>query len=464
MEVVVSALLNRETGSLPDFSKFDLRCDKRRIARSLIRQLSVEDLEKLFDLKFDFHFPCICDVIDNNPENLKKYDFFESRGVRMEMEDCCRSTYTSNSVNLEILNFFAEKRIPVDWNVIFIRKCTYGFWKDAEFCLGQDVNINATDVEYATALMHAAQNGRVEIVKNLLDLGADPTITKPNGRDALFYAGTCYAIRNIILEYIRKYQDWNEKEKSTIDRFWQSIIADCDDSTFEKFLKLELPIFDKELLVLEACQKGKLERLRYFREKGAEFDFSRKFKGYVKTNPLTMAVLHREVDVVKFLFEECYSKSEAKAAETMSTLFRNGRTAGLDKDIFEYFMETKFDVNHIDELTGKPFLNYAARLDDSRIMEKLLTKENFNINIQDKEGMTPLMESVRRSNFYTVKLLLKAGADPSLLNHKGKSAYDYATTSSIKKLLRPKSDDYHIIKDDTGSKYVVIGAKAIKLE
>jgi len=56
----------------------------------------------------------------------------------------------------------------------------------------------------------------------------------------------------------------------------------------------------------------------------------------------------------------------------------------------------------------------------------LLLEENAYIDAASPNGSTPLMMAARYGTPEAVKLLLEAGADPSLVNSLGLSALDFA--------------------------------------
>ena len=68
----------------------------------------------------------------------------------------------------------------------------------------------------------------------------------------------------------------------------------------------------------------------------------------------------------------------------------------------------------------------AAETSDVAAMRRILSKQNINVNVQDKYGVTPLMYSVLNKNIYTLELLLKNKANPNIKNDSGKTALIYA--------------------------------------
>lgn len=55
-----------------------------------------------------------------------------------------------------------------------------------------------------------------------------------------------------------------------------------------------------------------------------------------------------------------------------------------------------------------------------------LVARGINPNVKDKDGWTPLIHAVRGDHVEIVRLLLGAGADPSLETKEGSTAIDWA--------------------------------------
>jgi uncharacterized protein len=83
------------------------------------------------------------------------------------------------------------------------------------------------------------------------------------------------------------------------------------------------------------------------------------------------------------------------------------------------------DVNK----TGWTPLHYAATGGHLEIMQ-LLLDQNAYIDAESPNGTTPLMMAAQYSSAAAVKLLLDAGADPTLKNQLGLSAIDFANRVS----------------------------------
>lgn len=79
-----------------------------------------------------------------------------------------------------------------------------------------------------------------------------------------------------------------------------------------------------------------------------------------------------------------------------------------------------------------PLFGYGTR--DEKIL-KLLLERGVDINAQDAEGDTVLMETVSFGENNWTKILLKYGANPTIKNKSGLTAFDLAPTDEIRQIL-----------------------------
>ena len=97
-------------------------------------------------------------------------------------------------------------------------------------------------------------------------------------------------------------------------------------------------------------------------------------------------------------------------------------------------VSNRADVNAVDK-SGETPLHYSVKLKDTTILAYLL-RNNANPNIKSKDWKrTPLFRAARWNKDNHVKLLLQFGADPLILDFKGKTPLHYASHSTTKTLL-----------------------------
>lgn len=119
-----------------------------------------------------------------------------------------------------------------------------------------------------------------------------------------------------------------------------------------------------------------------------------------------------------------------------------------DNQIVEALLSAGADVNAQDSYKGDTALLLLLDASDSRrkrnvdeypvLVGTLLRVKNISVNAQNKKGETALMRAVRLGNIESVRLLLRAGANPNAADKVGDTAYVLAYENGneeIEKLL-----------------------------
>ncbi|KAJ2082737.1 Target of rapamycin complex 2 subunit avo2 [Coemansia sp. RSA 988] len=97
----------------------------------------------------------------------------------------------------------------------------------------------------------------------------------------------------------------------------------------------------------------------------------------------------------------------------------------------ERYPQTMSNVNR----DGSSAINWAAQNGLNRVIGWILD-HGGNVNQRDIEGNTPLHHASSWNQYQTVTLLLERDAHPSLKNHKGYTAIEYAYSASMDKHIR----------------------------
>jgi hypothetical protein len=125
-----------------------------------------------------------------------------------------------------------------------------------------------------------------------------------------------------------------------------------------------------------------------------------------------------------------------KAGASSNTVSTDGNTplswaAGLaGPDVLKSLIEAGARVNG-----GQLPALVVAAADGNATAAAVLIDNGANVNVSDKNGMTPLMWAAQRSQEDSARLLLQHGADPLKKSVVGKLARDYATDPNILRLL-----------------------------
>jgi len=111
----------------------------------------------------------------------------------------------------------------------------------------------------------------------------------------------------------------------------------------------------------------------------------------------------------------------------------------IDKASFDFL---KFLQMHNYDISYQSNIDNSSRILDKslsnkniKIFEWLISEHGYGVNKPDKDGNTPLHESVFRSNLNTAKLFLKKGASVSAKNKEGKTPLDRAKEFGPKEMI-----------------------------
>lgn len=107
----------------------------------------------------------------------------------------------------------------------------------------------------------------------------------------------------------------------------------------------------------------------------------------------------------------------------------------------------KIDLANNNKYNGKSIMHNIIESDlvaNKTNFIKVLLSKNIDINAEDFNGVTPLMLAAKDGKKDIVQFLLDNGADKTIADKLGFTAYDYAVDGDIKKLL----EDYTVSKDN----------------
>jgi hypothetical protein len=139
---------------------------------------------------------------------------------------------------------------------------------------------------------------------------------------------------------------------------------------------------------------------------------------------LHLAARHGRVEIMGLLIE---------AGADPAAMDKRGRTPLMSAvqsrvpDAMRYLLENGADVNARDQLEGTALVRAGGSFGNLESVQVLLSV-GADVNVQDKNGMTPLMWAARWGDAPRVQALVKAGADVGARDSKGRTALDWART------------------------------------
>ena len=261
-----------------------------------------------------------------------------------------------------------------------------GFWaaiRDGDYAKVQELlrtgaDVNATDADGTTALMHSVIESDVKMMKLLLDSGADVNAQNAMDSTALMYAAVNLEKARLLLDRGAKV---NVRSKTGATPM--SVAVTTVGSTPVLKLLAAKGAHPEDRLMTGAAQKGDLEAIRYLLSIGVS-------PGGADSASLFAAITARCDRCVRLLVEK---GAPAKG-------FR---------------------------LPGGGLLNETAKRDMPELSQFLLDR-GAPLDVRDREGFTLLMQAVLsmeppRDRDRMVAWLLAKGVDPNAKNDRGDSAY-----------------------------------------
>lgn len=149
-------------------------------------------------------------------------------------------------------------------------------------------------------------------------------------------------------------------------------------------------------------------------------------KNDVDWTPLVIACFNQDESVVKLLLDFGANPNAYYTEEEEQTVLDyaivNGYTA-----IIRLLRKAKAKAgSELYHYSGfYPNLLITAVVNDDVELVKTLIAQNYDLNVQIRNGMTPLMIAAREDYANILKILLKAGADRTLRDDRGYTARDY---------------------------------------
>lgn len=434
-EFIVFPILAAEPGKSPDFSKYNglPKCSKRNIFQYLAN-MSIDYLKMLHEKGFQFECNCICNCMDltRNEENMEsrfeKIEFI-CQSLTLQWKNCC----DFNNRHPEITELILKSSL-IPQSERFVRCCRYNRWPIAKELLDDGVNVNYVDTTHgSTALMHAAQQGHLDIVEKLLDLGADMTIRNANNnKKALDFCenpGIEYMkIRDLLRKANGTFDGRTELEVTSFEKFWNNLIKhDAELEIFKKYEDMGIPLMPKKRMIMRACEKNQLDVLKFFHEQKFDFDFEYDFKHNHLNTPLRLASRSGHLEIVQFLTDICNLRKHASFGLVMAAKYGH-------VDIVKHLLQLDgIDVNSQTFCIQTAL--HCSISSDIEILRMLLQHEGINLNVRDAVNQTPLFDTSQQDKILHAKLLIEAGADVTLTDENGKTAIDYARSNEMKELL-----------------------------
>lgn len=240
--------------------------------------------------------------------------------------------------------------------------------------VGVDVNAKEKDKYGWTALLWACEKNFVEMVKHLLDQGANV-----NAHDSYDWTGLILSSRKGHVEIVKRLLDKGaDINQTTADSKWTALMW--------------------------TAQEGRTEVARLLLKGGA----SRGTQDEAGFTPLLQASQDGHLGVVKELVEH-----DTAIKMDMVQVTNDGWSAVMlaskngHAEIVHYLVDHGADAHYRKE-DGVTALHVASYKGHNSIVHYLCWSKGLEVNAQDRDGITPLMFAAKKSNLDVVRTLVES--------------------------------------------------------
>ncbi len=290
--------------------------------------------------------------------------------------------------------------------------------------------INKKDNNDETPLMIAARNGNIELVKFLIEHGADINITKGKIKKELGYGGKIYVgltfwfpITWIVAPFIRDY--YFKGDTSTA----LTIAAENNRWAIMHYL------LDKKAIV-NLPQKLNNEKIYYNKDYKDAF---------------TIALATKNIRLLQIVLPY-FSCDKGYCSEENYNLM-NG-IYQLDPQCVDTWLKQHPQLKIT--LSDPMWLFNFLSNDNASLCGYLIKKEFVPINKKNSEGQTALMVAARDGNLMAVKLFLACGAKINQLDNQGWSAVSYSAYNHRDEITQ------HLLQKGANKKHLSLASKYAK--
>lgn len=339
---------------------------------------------------------------DNKTKAYEQLREYVNEGNVKEAENILKK-YNVNINELDYEDFTLLSHAVMDNNI-----------EMAKLLLKYKADVNTVVNDGDTALILAADNNNMEMVKLLLSYGADIDYQGFRGRTALFCA----------LEY-------NRKENIEMVKLLIKNKADINIAYDGDYENEETPL-------MYAIMKGYKETVKILIENKA--DINKRNRN--NANALIYAYMYGHEDIANILLQngsDSLDKSLKVCDLNQSTLL-NLNVPLINAAHYstnEVFLQKLIDNGTYKDYDYDTALREAASYNNINAV-KVLIKNNADVNVQNRGGMTALMSACYNGNLEMTKMLLDAGADKSIKRGNYDALYyarEYGKNEEIIKLL-----------------------------
>ncbi|WP_265024828.1 MULTISPECIES: ankyrin repeat domain-containing protein [unclassified Wolbachia] len=345
--------------------------------------------------------------------------------------------YTASKGCLEVAKFLIDKGASINAQNVYGREpihiaAEHDNKNIIELLLNKGVSVNEVDKDGWMSLHWASWNGHLNIIEYLVGKGANVNAKDRNGKTPLDLARD--KGYNNVVEYLQQTQlgldrqlltavqggNLNEVKDFVVrgasldtqdsNNGWTPIIYAAQGSKWDavKFLIAQGAKFNNEITYQGtplhfAAQEGNSNMVQFLLDKGANIEAQDAYN----RKPLHIAVDVNRLNVVNLLLDR---GANLKATDMYGKTSLDLAIQKGYEDIVEVLKQKQLNLD-------KELLIAAEKGDLEKVRESI--RRGANVNIQDRQGWTPLFWAIQKNNFNIIELLLDNSADIKVKDNEG---------------------------------------------
>ena len=365
----------------------------------------------------------------------------------------------SHGVNISArANYLGDKPGDAPALTVLMTAASWGNNELVKLLLENGANVNDKDRFDRTALHLAAQHAYIKVIKLLVENGANISLkAMRDGNNTVDkFTPLMFAVESggsdryeAVKFLLEKGANPNEEThpegitalnmavRGNETKILELLIANGGDISIKKHFDDDPPNTEpSEGLLSIATINGNKQIAEFLIKNGANPNE----RDRLNRTPLLMAVNMNEEEIAKLLIwqganvsaESNYPEDEPGEMPSRTPLIMATRNGNYK--MVKLLLENVADVNYKDE-ENRTALHYAAKLGKASIVDLLLKNDADICAMAEDNHHTPLMVATSFGNVDVVKLLLAHGANPFENNSLGHSAMDVANESDQKEIV-----------------------------
>ncbi len=302
-----------------------------------------------------------------------------------------------------------------------------------KFLLEKKANVNLAGADGRSPFLWAASWGNFDMMKLLMNAGADIYATDNAGKNALYYLNDSNSIDKKQCETAERYLIECGVKPNIMLSCGRSMLEDAivdDNENYARYLLEKGGFSEQSQLQSALClamQRNMSELGKELVKTGVDVNVT---GGYDKTTPLMSAAYNGDMEMVKFLISAGADihKKDKNGATVMKYAAGSGQV-----EMVQFFEEKGIALDEPDNQGSTPFM-YAAFC-EKREMLTYLANRGVNIDAQDKDGYTAFIWAARHGRINRLEMLNELGVDIKIKNNDGESALLLAMNRQEKEVL-----------------------------